>query len=74
MPFKVCYALAWPTLGGGTMLAVMPEASEVERRLDSAELERRRSANAALAARLRAGGSEQQQQQQQEDGSRRGRG
>jgi hypothetical protein len=50
--------MAWPTLGGGTMLAVIPSDREVERRLSEspAELERRRAANAAAVARLRGGG------------------
>jgi hypothetical protein len=65
LPFKVCYALAWPTLGGGIMTAVMPETSEVEKRLlaeSPAELERRRAANAAAIARLRSSGAGAQQQ------------
>lgn len=81
LPFKVCYAMAWPTLGGGTMLAVIPEESQVERRImeSPAELERRRASNAAAIALLRSGGGgggggvgaadlrQQQQQQKRED-------
>ncbi|WIA30371.1 hypothetical protein OEZ86_000457 [Tetradesmus obliquus] len=53
LPFKVCYGLMWPTLGGGIMLAVTPTPDEMAQRLDRSravtteDLRRQRVANAA---------------------------
>lgn len=53
VPFKVCYGMAWPTLGGGIMLAVQPEPKEFSKKLEAAglldaeDVEKRRQANTA---------------------------
>ncbi|GBG00010.1 hypothetical protein Rsub_12788 [Raphidocelis subcapitata] len=55
VPFKACWALMWPTLGGGIMLAVQPDEQQMERLVPPEELAKRREANDAIR-RLAAGG------------------
>eukprot|EP00879_Flechtneria_rotunda_P010662 GHRR01011143.1.p1 GENE.GHRR01011143.1~~GHRR01011143.1.p1 ORF type:complete len:102 (+),score=24.54 GHRR01011143.1:128-433(+) len=53
LPFKVCYGLSWPTLGGGVILAVTPTPEQMAQRLErssavsSEDLRRQREANVA---------------------------
>eukprot|EP00775_Hariotina_reticulata_P011614 gene11614-11758_t len=53
LPFKVCYGMMWPTLGGGVMLAVTPTPEQMIQRLEKSravsadDLRRQREANAA---------------------------
>eukprot|EP00882_Tetradesmus_deserticola_P028391 GHRQ01031625.1.p1 GENE.GHRQ01031625.1~~GHRQ01031625.1.p1 ORF type:complete len:133 (+),score=46.83 GHRQ01031625.1:42-401(+) len=53
LPFKVCYGMMWPTLGGGIMLAVTPSREEMAQRLEqsravtSEDLRKQRVANTA---------------------------
>lgn len=53
VPFKVCYGMAWPTLGGGIMLAVQPEPKEFSKKLEAAglldpeDVQKRKQANTA---------------------------
>lgn len=46
--FKTCWALMWPTLGGGIMLAVQPDEQQAATWLDAKQLQERREANAAI--------------------------
>jgi hypothetical protein len=53
LPSQACYALSWPLLGGGVMLAVSPSPEEMSQRLahsravTSEDLRKQREANAA---------------------------
>lgn len=54
--FKTCWALMWPTLGGGIMLAVQPDPDRAAQSLlDAKQLRERREANEAIR-RLATGG------------------
>lgn len=47
-PFKACWALMWPTLGGGIMLAVQPDEQQLAKLVPPEELQKRRDANEAI--------------------------